>query len=390
MKDDYEKYKEYVDGNKILYKEIIDFKCREMSKEDKIMEYIKEGNTDLIINKCNLDISRYNKEIEAIEKNIKELNKLEFNKEKIKKLKAEIKLLNDNIGEMELVLKNKNDDSDEEECEKNNIPKLNAEIEKLETKIEESKNKLNKIKIKFAIIEGKLKQMESNKSKINKLKEELLEYKFYVEAVSKEGVPNMLLKKFIPNIQNQVNEILAIVCDFLIEIECKNKDIKLFIVKQNKNNDNKSNDDSDDSDDPDDSDDSDGSNNSESNTEFKYSAQTASGFEKAIVNIAVRVVFSKMTCLSKPNIFIVDEMMACMDNENKNNISSLFEYLKTQFDIIIIISHLEEFKSAVDKIIHLEKKNNCSRINNTQHENLKNIFKLQFKSKTKIIANKSA
>ena len=112
------------------------------------------------------------------------------------------------------------------------------------------------------------------------------------------------------------------ICNFTIEFNNEGKNIDLYVIQ---------------------------------NKQKKYNGGLASGFEKFIINIAIRVVFSKLTCLSKPNIFIIDEMLSSMDNQNKNNISLLFEYLKTQFDIIIVISHLDELKSAVDKIITLSK-----------------------------------
>jgi exonuclease SbcC len=359
-KDDYDEYENMIKKKQLLHDRMICFIEKPISDNlDEMLEYINYGDTNTIINKYDFDIEDYNNQIDKMEKLINKVGKLDFNNEKLNKLKVESKLLNETIGEIKSHLDNSDDSTDDED---DSIDKVIKEIKDIEVILDKSEKSLNKIKINLAVEKNKLETMEKKKTQIDNLKTELLEYKIYSEAVSKEGVPNMLLKKFVPNVQNQVNEILATVCDFVIEIECKDKNIELYIIKNFKED--------------------------VEDDQKKYSVQTACGFEKSIINIAVRIVVSKLTCLSKPNIFVVDEMLSTMDDNNKNNISSLFEYLKTQFDIVIIISHLDEIKSSVDKIIQLSKQNNYSRVNNTTYTNLKNIFKLQFSSKTKIMANK--
>jgi len=309
-----------------------------------------------LLHKYDFDIETCNYEISNIERQINKIGKLDFNHEKLEKLRGKVKMLNNEMAEINLYLSKSQNNGEY------NVDKLLNKIKAISNEIEIATESLNKVKINLAVAKNKLDTIEKKKKQIDELESDMLKYKIYTEAVSKEGIPNMLLKKFIPNIQNQVNEILATLCDFIIEFDCKDKNIELHIIKNFANN---------------------------CEEQKKYSVQTACGFERSIVNTAIRIVVSKLTCLSKPNVFIMDEMLSTMDDTNKNNISVVFEYLKTQFDIVVIISHVDEIKSSVDKIIQLSKHNNYSHVNNTSYNNLKNMFKLQFEQKTKIMSNKT-
>jgi len=70
-------------------------------------------------------------------------------------------------------------------------------------------------------------------------------------------------------------------------------------------------------------------------------------------------------------------MLATMDNENKNNISLLLEYLREQFGTTIIISHLQELQELVDNTIVIKRMNEMSSVNNGKSEKIE----IQFKQK---------
>ena len=96
----------------------------------------------------------------------------------------------------------------------------------------------------------------------------------------------------------------------------------------------------------------------------KHDVRIASGFEKFIVGIAIRVTLSNMSLSAKTNFFIVDEGWSCMDNNNRNNIRIVIEYIKDLYDYVIIISHLEELKGQTEHIINVERINEYSYVTN--------------------------
>ena len=86
----------------------------------------------------------------------------------------------------------------------------------------------------------------------------------------------------------------------------------------------------------------------------------ASGFERFIIGLAVRMTLCQISLTAKPNFLIIDEGWSCLDSENLGNIGTIMNYIKTQYEHIIIISHLEELKNQSDYVINIEKKNGHS------------------------------
>jgi DNA repair exonuclease SbcCD ATPase subunit len=106
------------------------------------------------------------------------------------------------------------------------------------------------------------------------------------------------------------------------------------------------------------------------NNKESYSAQLASGFEKFIISLAIRMVLCDITKSAKPNFFIIDEGWSCLDTDNLSNIDTIMAYIKNQFEHVIIISHLEELKSQSHHILNIirtniNQKNEYSHVNNT-------------------------
>ena len=58
----------------------------------------------------------------------------------------------------------------------------------------------------------------------------------------------------------------------------------------------------------------------------------------------------------------IDEGFGTLDSENLNSMESMFEYLKTEFDYIIIISHIESLKDITDNLIEINRKGDFSNV----------------------------
>lgn len=287
---------------------------------EKIKKYTNELNL-LIVNKKLFE-----------EKDLIENSLLIKNKNKKLKNKTQLKELSEKIKVVDLLQNNK--------ILLKTIKQNKEKSDELDNKLKKLEEIINNEKINKKVKKTQYKQAKKSLNKYETIKTELRYYKIYTDLMGKNGIPNNLLKKFIPIVEAGVNNILTMLYDFTISLKNVDGDIEFKIIR------NKQKKESDDS------------------KEKSYNALSASGFEKFIINICIRVVFCKFSTLSKPNILFIDEMLANMDNKNKNNINILFDYLKTQFDSVIIISHLEELKGSVDKIINIKKKHNFSHVNN--------------------------
>ena len=89
------------------------------------------------------------------------------------------------------------------------------------------------------------------------------------------------------------------------------------------------------------------------------------GFERVSFNIALRVALNSMNVVNKNNFIIIDESFSSADEYNINNITYLFEIIKKEYELCLIISHLNEIKNLNEKKITIikDEKTSDSKIN---------------------------
>ena len=59
----------------------------------------------------------------------------------------------------------------------------------------------------------------------------------------------------------------------------------------------------------------------------------------------------------KTNFYVMDEILSFADEDNIEKIKNLFDYMKSLYDFVIVISHDEKIKEYCDKDIII--KHNC-------------------------------
>ena len=85
--------------------------------------------------------------------------------------------------------------------------------------------------------------------------------------------------------------------------------------------------------------------------------------EKTIAAIAIRAAMISVTTLPKSNIFVLDEVFSSLDPEYVDAVRKILQHLKSLFDSILIITHIDAFKDLVDHVISVERdENGFSRI----------------------------
>jgi DNA repair exonuclease SbcCD ATPase subunit len=204
------------------------------------------------------------------------------------------------------------------------LTKLKSEIELLNSQLVDSNST-----IKF--LSSKIDAIESNQQRFYELDELYSAYKIYMQAVSKEGIPYSILCNSINAINSEINKILQNFVQFtvLIELDLDNKDLAMRIVYE------------------------DGT---------KAPIEASSGMEKTISAIAIRAALVKIANISKCNIFVLDEFASTLDAKYLNNVELMLNYLKTMFDIVLIVTHTQEVQDLADVQITINRENNRSRL----------------------------
>jgi len=165
--------------------------------------------------------------------------------------------------------------------------------------------------------------------KLKQLETQYLAYDFYLKAVNRNGVPYDLISEALPKVQAEVNSILSQIVEFEILFETDGKSINTYIVYDNEN---------------------------------FWSLEMTSGMEKFISSLAIRTALINVSSLPRPNFIAIDEGWGTLDSDNLNSLYMLFDYMKTQFDFMLTISHIDALRDIVDKVIEIKKENGFSNI----------------------------
>jgi len=174
-------------------------------------------------------------------------------------------------------------------------------------------------------IESTLEQIEQ----LRELENEYAVYEYYLTATKRDGIPSELIAKTLPAIENEVNNILGQTQEFTISLEVDGKDI---VGKINE----------------------DGS---------SWLVELSSGMEQFIIDLCMRVATMNVCSLPRSNFLVVDEGFGNLDSENLTSMFTMFEYLRSQFEFVIVISHLDVMRDVVDKLIEIKKEDGFSYIN---------------------------
>jgi exonuclease SbcC len=83
--------------------------------------------------------------------------------------------------------------------------------------------------------------------------------------------------------------------------------------------------------------------------------ELGSGMEKMLASLAIRVALINVSSLPKTDLLVIDEGFGALDEVNVEACNRLLVSLKRFFKTIIVISHVDAVKDAVDNIIEISK-----------------------------------
>jgi DNA repair exonuclease SbcCD ATPase subunit len=213
---------------------------------------------------------------------------------------------------------------------------------KIQSKISAYRNTLTKLDIDLQRqtrammdVSGKRELFKTQILKLTELIDELVKledeqdnHALYLQSVGRDGIPYQVICNTVPAIEREVNSILAHVVDYTIQLETDGKNVIPYVVY-----------------------------------DFgRWPIELTSGFERFVASIAIRVAMTNVSNLPKPTFLAIDEGFGALDPEHLSAMYSLFSFLKSNFDFILVISHLDALKDAVDKQIDIRKDGNFSKV----------------------------
>jgi DNA repair exonuclease SbcCD ATPase subunit/DNA repair exonuclease SbcCD nuclease subunit len=316
---------EYIDA-KISLQSELSIVVEEMSEFEKSKDVIKaslEINSEVNqqftnLNNLKVQEDKVSREISGL------INKLSTTETQEIRLEAQV---TEQTKLIEEYLKN------EQTIENNR--KIRVEISGVRDKLSIIKNDLKQSNTLVLKLNGEVSSLQNQKetieeriNEVKELEEQHRLFEYYLNSLGKDGVSYELISKALPMIEGEVNNILTQIVEFGMQLEMDGKNINAYIVYDDQ----------------------------------KWSLEMCSGMERFISGLAIRIALINVCNLPRPNFLVVDEGFGTLDNENLTSLYMLFSYLKTQFDFVMIISHIDSMRDVVDSLLEVKKVNGFSSI----------------------------
>ena len=144
------------------------------------------------------------------------------------------------------------------------------------------------------------------------------------------GIAYDVIKKKIPVINQEIAKVLANIVEFEIFFESSGNKFDIFIKHPQYD---------------------------------ERPIEMASGAEKTMAAMAIRLALLSVSSLPKSDLFILDEPGTALDEENMEGFIRILELIKVYFKNVLLISHLDSLKDCVDMQIVIDKKRGYARVN---------------------------
>jgi DNA repair exonuclease SbcCD ATPase subunit len=151
-----------------------------------------------------------------------------------------------------------------------------------------------------------------------------------LSAYSKKGLPSQVLDKLLPAINSELSEILSGIVPFQVQLEIDQETNSLEIYIDY--------------------------------GDSRRIIELGSGMEKMISSLAIRVALTRITSLPKPDFIVIDEGFGTLDETQLVSCINMIKSLKRIYRFILVISHVDAVKDAVDQVIEITREGGASRV----------------------------
>ena len=302
----------------------------------KVDSDIKDGESYL--DEFNEDVSQLTLLIDSLTPFQEEWNKYQDAKDKESKLDRELSQLINNlstteteeirletqVGQQKQLIEEyyKNEEQIKLNKEvRDELTIVRSDLDKIKQVVKKSNSDILSLNGKISALQNQKESIVERISEVKDLEEQSKLFDYYLNALSKDGVSYELIEKSLPMIEGEVNNILGQIVDFGMQLEIDGKNINAYLVYGDQ----------------------------------RWSLEMCSGMERFISGLAIRVALINVCNLPRPNFLVIDEGFGTLDSENLQSLFMLFTYLKTQFDFVMIISHIDSMRDVVDDLIEIKK-----------------------------------
>ena len=180
-------------------------------------------------------------------------------------------------------------------------------------------------------LQGEIKHLREERKRFDQLTSEWRIIELVSEATSKKGIPLNILARKLPEVNAEIAQILQGCTGFTVELEADQESSAMDIYINY--------------------------------GDSRRIIECASGMEKMMASLAIRVALMNLTTLPRCDLLMIDEGFGALDETNVEACSGLLQNLKKWFKSILVISHVDAVKDSVDNVIEISKKGQDSYVN---------------------------
>jgi len=179
-------------------------------------------------------------------------------------------------------------------------------------------------------LEQKVVNIKEQRNEYVELREKFAAYDLYMQAMHPNGIAYDVIKKKLPVINQEIAKILTNLTTFEVFFEESGNRLDIFIKHPEH--------------DP-------------------RPLSMASGAEKTMAAMAIRLAFLAVSNLPTSDIMVLDEPGTALDEEHLQAFTQLLDIIKGYFKTVLLISHLDSLKDVVDTTLDISKKEGYAFIN---------------------------
>jgi len=179
-------------------------------------------------------------------------------------------------------------------------------------------------------IETQIENIKGKQQELEDLRTDYAAYDLFMRCTHPNGISYDVVKRMLPLINEEISTVLANVTDFDIFFEAEKNKLDIFIKHP------------------------------------KYEArplEMASGAEKTLAAIAIRIALTNVSTLPKSDIMIMDEPGTALDAENLEGFMRVMEMIKGYYKTVLLITHLDSLKDIADMTIDIERQDGYAYVN---------------------------
>jgi DNA repair exonuclease SbcCD ATPase subunit/DNA repair exonuclease SbcCD nuclease subunit len=203
-------------------------------------------------------------------------------------------------------------------------------ISNKESKLQACKDKIVRHHRHVGSLEQKVINIRDQKNDYLELREQFAAYDLYMRAMHPNGIAYDVIKKKLPVINQEIAKVLTNLTNFEVLFEEDGNKLDI-LIKHPKH-------------DP-------------------RPLSMASGAEKTMAAMAIRLAFLAVSNLPTSDIMVLDEPGTALDEEHLQAFTQLLDMIKVHFKTTLLISHLDSLKDVVDLTLDISKKDGYAYIN---------------------------